>query len=205
VYKLIGAIFLTKADGDIGFPVFQLPPNNPIYTCLLNKELAISKFLPVYMEQFFFETLHSPGGVFNVGDQFPFMMFRRLERITIADLRQETELEIRLREQPDELFQNLQIARYLASRDERRYRGQAIRAISKVVTLFSLDAESRHSFISLETSLLSKPEWDSDAEERREELTDDDMYRQFYEYSKEELSEMLENRKDIFGVISGIR
>jgi hypothetical protein len=195
MYTLVGVIFLTKADGDIGFPVFQLPRDNPVYTCLLDGDLVITKFLPAYTEQFFFEPLLGQRSVFKVGDPFPFMLFRVSGGIKIVDLSQESEaLENLITEYPDELFRNLQIARYLASRDE-QYKGHAIRAISKVVGLFSLDQESRNSFISLEASLLSKPEWNSDTEQKEEYLTDDDMYRQFYKYDKKELSELLQKEE----------
>src|SRR5260370_42550970 len=86
MFRLVGALFLTKLNQDIGFPVFQAPFDNRRYTCALDRDLKIQQFLPAYTEKFSFLSCAENKGTFNLKDAFPFLLFRISGDLMVVDL-----------------------------------------------------------------------------------------------------------------------
>src|SRR5581483_1201898 len=187
------AFFLTEAPQDIGFPAFHSSRQNLLYTCTLDKDLKIIAFFPIYDDRFHFIPISSNATDFALGDNFPFLFFRTeantIEAINLNAIA--SNVDSFLENHKNNAFIRLQVARYFSEKD----RSRAVRAISDAAEMFDLDAESKLSFISSETSLISsnKGVWEAIRPDVQTAATDDEIFLEFETLDKINAIQLLQS------------
>ncbi|MDR3448737.1 MAG: hypothetical protein P4M15_03130 [Alphaproteobacteria bacterium] len=191
MFYLSGALFLTSREHDCGFPIFQRNNENHRYTCVVNRNLEITKFLPILSDNLHFLP-DSNKKIFDVGSTFSFMLFRHEGRLYVIDIRELDQVDAAVARFGDESYVSLQVLRGVSDYHP-EYATHAKRLISKVAKIFPISERNKLKFIASEISLLSFSNklWESAENHHSESETISSIYARYAKMSKHDLEILL--------------